>query len=183
MRLFFKWMVIAVTLILFFSCKKKGSGNIHQSSASFLAGSSAFVNNGNYPKLYTCDSAGISPTLKWEGAPAGTRSFAITMHHIPPTGDKHVYLVLYDIPSTVSSIPEAVKNIGKWGINTVNGQNSYTPPCSVGPGPKIYIITVYALSAAPVIPVPQQQVTMDVLLTALAPLKLASSEISVTYAR
>ena len=167
---------------LFLSCKKKDSSN-NPIPVNFIASSSTFVNNGTYPKLYTCDSTGISPTIKWESAPAGTRSFAITMHHIPPTGDKHVYMVLYDIPSTISSIPEAVNNIGKWGINTVNGQNKYTPPCSVGPGPKVYIITVYALSAAPVITIPQQQVTMDVVLSAIAPLKLASSEISVTYTR
>lgn len=177
-----RFTVYLIIVILSISCKKKDALT-NPLSENFIASSATFFNNGTYPKLYTCDSTGISPTLKWQSAPTGTHSFAITMHHIPPTGDKHVYMVLYDIPSSVSSIPEAVNNIGKWGINTVNGQNKYTPPCSVGPGPKVYIITVYALSAAPVILVPSQQVTMDVVLSAIAPLKLASSEISVTYTR
>jgi phosphatidylethanolamine-binding protein (PEBP) family uncharacterized protein len=182
MELRIKHIAYLGMMVLLLSCKKNEI-NGNQFASNFLAGSSTFVNNGTYPKLYTCDSTGISPTLRWEGAPSATRSFAITMHHIPPTGDKHVYMVLYDIPSTINSIPEAVNTVGKWGINTVNGQNKYTPPCSVGPGPKVYIITVYALSAAPVISLPPQQITMDVVLNAIAPLKLASSELIVTYTR
>jgi hypothetical protein len=54
-----------------------------------------FLHNGTYPKLYTCDSLGISPGLQWSNAPASTTSYAITMYTIPPTGDKHVYIVLY----------------------------------------------------------------------------------------
>lgn len=173
---------LVLSAAVFLSCKKSNATD-HNPPAVFVAGSTAFTNNGNYPKLYTCDSTGISPTLYWSGAPAGTTSYAITMHHIPPTGDKHVYIVLYDIPASVTSIPDAVSGIGNWGINTVNGQNSYTPPCSVGPGPKLYVITVYALSSAPVITVAPAQVTMDVLLNAARSKTLASSVINVTYSR
>jgi len=88
-----------------------------------------FNHNGLYPKLYTCDSLGISPGLQWSNAPVATTSYAITMYTIPPTGDKHVYIVLYNIPSNVSSIPDDSKSIGVFGINTVNGKTSYTPPC------------------------------------------------------
>jgi phosphatidylethanolamine-binding protein (PEBP) family uncharacterized protein len=142
-----------------------------------------FANNGVYPKLYTCDSLGISPALKWTNAPAATLSYAITMHHIPPTGDKHVYLVLYNIPSTTTSIPENSKTIGVFGINTVDGKTSYTPPCSQGPGAKIYVLTVYALSGAPVISVPSAQVTMDILLAGMKGKILDSTSMSVTYTR
>ena len=105
------------------------------------------------------------------------------MHHIPAPGEKHVYIVLYNIPASVTSIPEAVSGIGLFGINTVNGKTSYTPPCSQGPGDKLYTLTVYALSSAPLFTVPQAQVTMDLLLSAISAKTLDTSVINVTYAR
>lgn len=121
--------------------------------------------------------------MAWSNAPAATKSFAITMHTIPPTGDKHVYYVLYNMPATTTSLPENNTSIGLFGINTVNGKTSYTPPCSQGPGPKEYIMTAYALSADPVLPVAQSKVTMDILLTAISSLTLATAPLSVTYSR
>ena len=142
-----------------------------------------FNHNGIYPKLYTCDSLGISPGLQWSNAPVTTTSYAITMYTIPPTGDKHVYIVLYNIPSNVSSIPDDSKSIGVFGINTVNGKTSYTPPCSQGPGAKVYVLTMYALNAPPTISVPNSQVTMDILLAGMKNKILDSAVMSVTYTR
>lgn len=142
-----------------------------------------FLHNGTYPKLYTCDSLGISPGLQWSNAPASTTSYAITMYTIPPTGDKHVYIVLYNIPANISSIPDDSKSIGVFGINTVNGKTTYTPPCSQGPGAKVYVLTMYALNAAPTITVPNTQVTMDILLAGMKNKILDSAVMSVTYTR
>ena len=142
-----------------------------------------FNHNGIYPKLYTCDSLGISPGLQWSNAPTATTSYAITMYTIPPTGDKHVYIVLYNIPANVSSIPDDSKSIGVFGINTVNGKTTYTPPCSQGPGAKIYVLTMYALNAPPTITVPNSQVTMDILLAGMKNKILDSAVMSVTYTR
>src|SRR3989304_798449 len=46
---------------------------------SFTINSTAFKEGGTIPKQYSCDGADISPQLSWEGAPAGTRSFALIM--------------------------------------------------------------------------------------------------------
>jgi phosphatidylethanolamine-binding protein (PEBP) family uncharacterized protein len=105
------------------------------------------------------------------------------MHHIPGPGDKHVYMVLYNIPSSVTSISESVSGVGLFGVNTVNSKTSYSPPCSQGPGDKAYIFTIYALSSAPVFTVPQSQVTMDILLSAISSKTLGTSTINVTYSR
>lgn len=142
-----------------------------------------FVHNGLYPKLYTCDSLGISPGLQWSNAPTATTSYAITMYTIPPTGDKHVYIVLYNIPATTLSIPDNSKSIGVFGINTVDGKTTYTPPCSQGPGAKIYVLTLYALNAPPTITVPNTQVTMDILLAGMKNKILDSAVMSVSYTR
>lgn len=142
-----------------------------------------FIHNGIYPKLYTCDSLGISPGLQWSNAPTTTNSYAITMYTIPPTGEKHVYIVLYNIPSSTTSIPDNSKSIGVFGINTVDGKATYTPPCSQGPGPKIYVLTLYALNAQPTITVPNTQVTMDILLAGMKNKIVDSAVMSVTYTR
>ncbi len=142
-----------------------------------------FVHNGIYPKLYTCDSLGISPGLQWSNAPSTTTSYALTMYTIPPTGDKHVYIVLYNIPEATSSLPDNSKSVGIFGINTVDGKTSYTPPCSQGPGAKVYVLTLYALNAAPTITVPNSQVTMDILLAGMKNKIVDSAVMSVTYTR
>jgi len=142
-----------------------------------------FANNGIYPKLYTCDSLGISPGVQWSNAPSTTTSYALTMYTIPPTGDKHVYIVLYNIPASTSSIPDNSKSIGVFGINTVDGKTTYTPPCSQGPGAKIYVLTLYALNAPPSISVPNTQVTMDILLAGMKNKIVDSAVMSVTYTR
>ena len=142
-----------------------------------------FANNGIYPKLYTCDSLGISPGVQWSNAPSTTTSYALTMYTIPPTGDKHVYIVLYNIPASTLSIPDNSKSIGVFGINTVDGKTTYTPPCSQGPGAKIYVLTLYALNAPPTISVPNTQVTMDILLAGMKNKIVDSAVMSVTYTR
>jgi hypothetical protein len=65
----------------------------------------------------------------------------------------------------------------------VNGKNTYTPPCSQGPGAKIYVITVYALSEQPTITLAANKITMDVLLDAISTKTLAKSVLSVSYTR
>ncbi len=142
-----------------------------------------FVHNGAYPKLFTCDSLGVSPGLQWSNAPSSTTSYAITMYTIPPTGEKHVYTVLYNIPATATSIPDNSKSIGVFGINTVDGKTTYTPPCSQGPGAKVYVLTLYALNATPTISVPNTQVTMDILYAGMKNKIVDSAVMSVTYTR
>lgn len=176
------------------SCQKSTTTTINNSNSSTATttptianqlkfSGNGFVHNGTYPKLYTCDSLGVSPGLQWSNAPSSTTSFAITMYTIPPTGDKHVYIVLYNIPVTTLSILDNSKSVGVFGINTVDGKTTYTPPCSQGPGAKTYVLTLYALNAPPTISVPNTQVTMDILLAGMKNKILDSAVMSVTYTR
>lgn len=183
----FIYLLFIVGTILSSSCKKTSTTDVIAdpivATTTFKATSTAFVNDGAFPKLYTCDSTGISPKLSWSGAPTGTKSFAVVIHHIPPTPPNHVYMLLYNIPVSTTSIPDAVNGIGIFGQNTVNPTLAYTPPCSQGPGAKLYTITVYALSAAPVFTVAASAVTRDLFLAAVANTTLATSIINVTYTR
>lgn len=175
--------IIPILLISFlFSCKKETIEAI-VTPGTLTAESTAFTNNGTLPAKFTCDGASISPPIAWKGVPTGTKSFAVVMHHIPPTGDNHVYMLLYNIPSSVSSLAEKSANLGLFGVNTVNGKTEYSPPCSQGPGAKQYVMTVYALSAEPVLGVAQTKVTRDILLAAINKTTLGTAVMNVSYTR
>lgn len=167
--------------------------------SNFTLTSPAVGVDGKLPAEYTCDGASVSPPLAWAKPPAGTKSFAVTMHHIPglprpdnrPGEEKHVYLVLYNIPATTTSLDKAIKKASEgplatwgWGVNTVNRRAEYAPPCSKGPGDKKYTLTVYALSKEPTItPADKRGATMDELLAAIKDTTLGTATLDVTYAR
>jgi Raf kinase inhibitor-like YbhB/YbcL family protein len=142
-----------------------------------------FEDKGQFPKEYTCDSSGISPALSWKGRPKGTESYVLTMHHFDPTGNKHVYWVLYNIPANIQSLPSNASGIGSMGINTVNRRNAYAPPCSKGPGPKQYLITLYAVSKQALRGNTKGMITMDDVMRDIETSKLDSSLLTVTYSR
>jgi Raf kinase inhibitor-like YbhB/YbcL family protein len=151
------------------------------STGTFTLSSSAMANGGALPVTYTCDGASQSPPLAWSNTPAGTKSFALVMHHVAPDAT-HWYWTVYNIPATTTAIPANNTTIGTFGSNSVNPNLAYAPPCSQGPGLKTYIFTLYALSAAPVFAA-GTSVTRDSLLAAIADRTLASSALTVTYTR
>lgn len=151
-------------------------------SGDFTLTSPAMENGGKLPSMFTCDGESLSPPLAWQGAPEGTVSYALAMHHIPGPGDTHWYWVVYNIPPTTLSVEAGATNFGTFGTNSVNEQQVYAPPCSKGPGEKLYTITVYALSASPNLPNPAV-VDRDTLLAAIANITLAEASLNVTFER
>jgi phosphatidylethanolamine-binding protein (PEBP) family uncharacterized protein len=150
---------------------------------NFKLTSPTVAESGMLPAEYTCDGAAATLALSWSGAPAETKSYAVIMHHEASPTDIHWYWVLYDLPASVTSLSKNVSGIGTLGTNSVNDQTAYTPPCSKGPGPKVYTYTVYALSAEPELSVPPAKVNRAVLLEAIQKITLASAELKVVYSR
>lgn len=151
-------------------------------AADFALTSPAIEDGGALPVTFTCDGDNLSPPLAWSGAPEGTTGFALAMHHSPGPGDTHWYWVVFDIPATTQTIAAGDISFGTFGTNSVNGQQVYAPPCSQGPGEKLYTITVYALSAAPNLGDPAS-VDRDTLLAAIAGITLAEASLDFTYER
>ena len=163
--------------------KLRSDGTAKDVSASaFTLTSTAFQDNGTLPVSYTCDGAGHSPPLAWSGAPKGTLGYALLMTTLAITGTKWNW-VLYDIPSTVSSLAASETGVGTCGITSDGPDLAYAPPCSSGPGLKTYAFTLYALSGSPSLPSPADAVTGPVLTAAIASLSLASAEITAGYTR
>ena len=152
-------------------------------SGNFRLTSSVVTNGGALPVEFTGDGASASPPLEWNGAPAGTKCFAVIMDHFPGPGDVKWYWTLYNIPADFHSLPKNVRGIGTLGNNSVNRQLGYAPPHSKGPGVKNYFITVYALSAPVEISLPPSQVNRNVLLNAMKDKILDSAQLKVTYDR
>ncbi|MFA6543468.1 MAG: YHYH protein [Limisphaerales bacterium] len=152
-------------------------------TGNFALLSSAVASGGALPVEFTGDGASVTPPLEWVGAPPGTKSFAVIMHHVPGPGETKWYWTLYNIPADVRSLSKNAQGVGTLGNNSVNGRAGYAPPHSKGPGAKTYILTAYALSAPVQISAPPSQVNRDVLLAAMKDLILDSAELKVVYDR
>ncbi len=151
-------------------------------AAGLALSSSAFVDGGTLPVVYTCDGAGHSPPLAWTGAPAGTAQFALLMTTLALDGTKFNW-VLYAIPAGTASLAESTTGVGTAGVSTDGPELRYYPPCSTGPGAKTYTFTLYALSGAPSYGVPAAQVSGPVVTAAIAGLVRDSARLSVSYTR
>ncbi|VTU13158.1 putative kinase inhibitor [Variovorax sp. SRS16] len=103
---------------------------------------------------FGCSGKNISPALSWSGAPAGTRSFALTLYDPDaPTGSGWWHWVVYDIPATATGVPEGAGNGDGKGLpaGSVQGRTDFgaagfggaCPPA--GDKPHRYVFTVYAL--------------------------------------
>jgi Raf kinase inhibitor-like YbhB/YbcL family protein len=164
------------------SNRSVSSESFRKPNGTFILRSPEVTDGGALPAEFTGDGAAATLPLEWSGAPAGTKSYALIMHHEAPDQTKW-YWILYNIPAATHSLPKNVKGVGTLGNNSVNRRTEYAPPHSKGPGAKTYVLTVYALSAPPQITVPPAEVNREVLLTAMKDKVLATAELSVSYSR
>ncbi len=177
------WLITCVCFLG--ACSKEGdtTAAAESSPSGFTLSSPEVAEGGMLPVDYTCDGTSSTLPLKWSGAPQQTQSFALIMHHVASPTDIHWYWVLYNIPATIDSLPKNVGGVGKLGNNSVNGRVEYAPPCSKGPGPKVYTYTVYALSTFPVLTVPDSLVSREALLQSIEQIVLDSAMLHVVYSR
>lgn len=159
------------------------AGDAAGGAGSFALRSPAVGADGVLPREFTGDGAGVSPPLAWSGAPAGTRSYAVIMDHVDPTGRMKWYWTVFNIPADVTALPADARGVGELGNNGVNRRAGYAPPQSKGPGAKTYVLTVYALSAPLTIAGPAAEVNREMLLSALRPVCLGQAELKVTHSR
>ena len=116
--------------------------------------SNAFANNGIIPRQYTCEGADLSPLLRWEHLPTGTRSLALIVED-PDAPDPAVpqriwvHWVLYDIPGRATGLAEGIK-ASELPPGTREGVNDWQRTGYGGPCPPIgrhrYFFRLYALN-------------------------------------
>jgi Raf kinase inhibitor-like YbhB/YbcL family protein len=116
--------------------------------------SRSFGNNQPIPKRYAYSGFGaggdnVSPHVKWSGAPAGTKSFAVTIWDPDaPTTVGFWHWTVFNIPPSVTELEEGKVPHGATQGYTDFGTSEYGGPAPPpGGGPHHYRIRVYALSA------------------------------------
>jgi hypothetical protein len=95
-----------------------------------------------------CGGSNHSPSLAWAGAPAGTKSFALTvLDPDAPVAGGFVHWVLYDLPPGTKQLSEDTSHVGRTGL-AGDGKAAYTGPCPPAGQRHHYIFTLYALDVA-----------------------------------
>jgi hypothetical protein len=118
--------------------------------ATLAMTSSAFDPAANIPPEHSCDGQDISPPLAWLEPPAGTQSLVLIVDDPEAPAGTWTHWVLFDIPATVRSLPQAVPSSSTVEGAGTNGSNSwdrlgYGGPCPPRGPTHRYYFTLYTL--------------------------------------
>lgn len=151
--------------------------------------SPSFAHNQPIPQKHTGEGQDRSPALKWEAAPAGTKSFVIICDDpdaISVAGMVWDHWVIWNIPATVTELPENLEkqNVvlggARQGLNSwpAVGYNGPLPP--PGHGVHHYHFRLYALDVELRLPA---KATKKQVVAAMKGHILAEAELIGTYER
>jgi Raf kinase inhibitor-like YbhB/YbcL family protein len=112
--------------------------------------SSAFTEDTNIPRKHTCDAEDVSPLLRWDNAPAGTRAFALIADDPDAPVGAWVHWVIYDLPAETKELAEGTANSENLDHGAKQGMNDfrrvgYGGPCPPPGLPHRYFFKLYAL--------------------------------------
>jgi Raf kinase inhibitor-like YbhB/YbcL family protein len=97
--------------------------------------SEAFEQGARIPKKFTGEGQDVSPPLRWEGAPNGTKQLALICDDPDaPSPEAWVHWVMYGIPPTVSSLTEAIPPTDTLDTppGAMQGKNSWPHGVTIG---------------------------------------------------
>jgi Raf kinase inhibitor-like YbhB/YbcL family protein len=66
----------------------------------------AFAQDQRIPKQFSRDGGNVSPLIEWQGAPAGTRSYALVVEDPDAPSGTFRHWAAYDIPPDEQRLPE-----------------------------------------------------------------------------
>jgi Raf kinase inhibitor-like YbhB/YbcL family protein len=147
-----RWLFIIIQIVLI---SLIASANGKEVNPVMKLTCPSFESQKEIPKKYTCDGEDVSPPLSWSNVPEGTKSFALIVDD-PDAPDPAnprmtwVHWVIYNIPATIASLPEGVKekDLPK---AILQGLNDWKKTGYGGPCPPIgkhrYFHKLYALDS------------------------------------
>jgi hypothetical protein len=114
--------------------------------------SSDFANGGDIPRTFSCDGEDRSPALSWNGAPQGTKNFALIADDPDAPGGIFVHWVIFNIPAGKQSLPSRVEKKEQLADGSKQGKNSfgkigYNGPCPPPGKAHRYFFKLYALDS------------------------------------
>ena len=158
----------------------------HEVIMAFALSSTAFKDGAAIPVKHTCDGADVSPPLAWTDAPQGTRSFALIADDPDAPAGTWVHWVLYNLPATVSDLPENVAKVETLDLGGARqGRTDFRRPGYGGPCPPPgpahrYFFKLYALDAPPNLKAGAQKKDVE---AAMQGHVLGTAQLMGTYAR
>jgi Raf kinase inhibitor-like YbhB/YbcL family protein len=131
-------------------------GDVAAVPGTIKVSSEAFADCSPMPARYTEDGEKVSPPLAWSDVPPEAKAVVLLVEDADsPTPHPLVHAIVWDLPGTDGSLPEAgLKSKGAGGEEHALGKNSflgaeYLPPDPpTGHGPHRYLFQVYALDRA-----------------------------------
>lgn len=152
--------------------------------SSMQVTSSTFGNHQPIPAQYTGVGDDISPALAWQGAPEGTKGFAVICHDpdaplVKEGSYGFVHWVLYNLPSDVVQLTEKTA-LGTAGANDFGNQGYGGPMPPEGHGPHLYYFWVLALDHQTNLP---EGLTLAELLKEVEPNLLGMNRLVGTFQR
>ncbi|GBQ25203.1 kinase inhibitor phospholipid-binding protein [Acetobacter estunensis NRIC 0472] len=158
---------------------------------AFTLTSPVFSNGDVMPQAQVYSGMGqqggnLSPPLKWEGAPEGTKSFVLTLYDPDaPTGSGWWHWVVVNLPASTTSLPEGAGS-GRGGLpaGALEVRTDFGTPGYGGAAPPPgrvhrYVFTITALD------VPKLEVSVDSSPALVGFMvnhhRLASAQITVLY--
>ena len=146
--------------------------------------SSVFKEGQAIPAIYTCEGRDISPPLAFRGAPDGTKSFALINDDPDAPGKTWVHWVIYHLPPTTQSLPEAMRPDEELADGTRQGLTDfgrigYGGPCPPS-GTHRYYFKLYALDTTLTLPPGATKTQVE---TAMKGHVLAQAQLMGTYRR
>ena len=146
--------------------------------------STAFTDGERIPTRHTGESDDLSPPLAWTGPPEGTQAYALICHDpdaplIKPGAYGYVHWVLYNIPASVSELPQGVSAY-TGGVNDFGTTRYGGPMPPEGHGTHRYFFSLFASSRPAALP---EGLSLWQLLEAIEPDVLGMSRLMGTYSR
>ena len=152
--------------------------------SSMSVTSSAFANHQAIPAKHTGEAEDVSPALAWEGAPEGTKGFAVICHDpdaplVKEGSYGFVHWVLYNLPGETTSLEESTA-LGTSGITDFGKLGYGGPMPPEGHGSHLYYFWVLALDKQTSLP---EGLTLPELLQAVELHLLGMNRLVGTYQR
>jgi hypothetical protein len=122
-----------------------------EKTVNILITSDAFIEGEVIPTKYTCDGDDLSPHLTWSDIPPNTKSLALICEDPDAPSGMFTHWILFDIPPTVTELPEGVSAAERLTNGAVQGQNDFKRVGYGGPCPPPndsahrYFFRLYAL--------------------------------------
>ena len=109
-----------------------------------------FPAGGAIPRTFTADGDDLSPALAFQGAPAGTRTYALIMDDPDAPVGLWVHWVVYDLPAGSTGLPQGQPRAATLESGARQGRNSWSRTGWNGPDPPPgkahrYFFRLYAL--------------------------------------